>query len=66
MQHQGKNGLAGWFRTAWMPYTTCVPVKQREDFISDVVETYLNLYPVDESGNTHVNMVRLEVEAIKI
>lgn len=65
MQHEGKKGLAGWFRTTWMPYTNQLPEKQREHFINDIVDTYLVHNPVDEFGKTHVSMVRLEVEAFK-
>ena len=66
IQHKGKDGLAGYFRTAWLPYTTAVPENKREEFINYVVERYLEKYPVDSMGNTHVNMVRLEVEAVKV
>ena len=66
MQHVGREGLAGWFRTAWMPYTSIVAEDKREEFINAVVERYLEKYPVDSMGNTHVNMVRLEVEAVKV
>lgn len=65
MQHQGTEGLAGWFRTTWMPYTNQLPEHKRESFINDIVETYFSDYPIDESGNTHIKMVRLEVEAFK-
>ena len=66
IQHKGKEGLVGYFRTAWLPYTTAVPENKREEFINDVVDCYLETYPVDCNGYTHINMVRLEVEAIKI
>jgi trans-aconitate methyltransferase len=65
MKHQGKEGLAGWFRTTWMPYTSLVPVQRREDFIDDIIESYLTSFPLDELGNTCVRMKRLEVEAVK-
>lgn len=65
MQHEGKHGLMGWFRTTWMPYINQLPKQKRESFINNVVDNYLNEFPVDNFGNTHVKMVRLEVEAIK-
>jgi hypothetical protein len=37
----------------------------REAFIGDVVDRYLTRFPLDATGNAHVSMVRLEVEAIK-
>ncbi|MBI2302636.1 MAG: methyltransferase domain-containing protein [Armatimonadetes bacterium] len=63
MAHDGPDGLAGWFRTTWLPYTHRVPGARREAFIAAVVERYLAGHPVDAEGRTHVGMVRLEVEA---
>jgi len=65
MTHQGKLGLAGWIRTTWMPFTKKVPESQREEFIAQFVELYLAKNPVDDRGLTHVEMVRLEVDAYK-
>ncbi|MEB3281142.1 MAG: hypothetical protein VKK42_19675 [Lyngbya sp.] len=65
MIHNGKAGLAGWIRTTWMPITQPVPEEQREDFIASFVESYLERFPLDECGLVHVQMVRLEVDAIK-
>ncbi len=65
MQHVGKKGLAGWFRTTWMPYTNQLPEHKREEFITDVIDSYIKIYPVDKIGISHVKMVRLEVEAVK-
>jgi trans-aconitate 2-methyltransferase len=63
MQHQGKEGLRGWMRTTWFPYTDRLPPELRAAFINEVVDTYAEQHPVDALGKTHVNMVRLEVEA---
>lgn len=65
MTHQGAAGLAGWIRTTWLPYTERVPDVERPTFISEVVARYLEDHPADEAGQTHVGMVRLEVEAVK-
>lgn len=65
MQHQGKEGLKGWLRTTWFPYTDQLPEELREPFLEAIVETYLRQFPVDEQGKTHVKMIRLEVEAQK-
>ena len=65
MTHKGKDGLAGWIRTTWMPFTKCVPKSQRDKFIAEFVELYVANYPLDSKGLTHVSMVRLEVDAIK-
>lgn len=63
MQHQGKEGLKGWLRTTWFPYTDRLPVELRDPFLDAVIETYTATHPIDALGNTHVHMVRLEVEA---
>ena len=63
MVHAGREGLAGWLRTTWMPYTACVPADRREEFISEVVDAYLERQPLDKEGRSHVRMVRLEIEA---
>jgi len=65
MAQRGADGLAGWVRTTWMPYTQRVPEDIREQFVSDVVHAYLADHPLDEQGMAHVGMVRLEVEAAK-
>jgi trans-aconitate 2-methyltransferase len=65
MTHQGSEGLAGWIRTTWMPFIHCVPVENQERFTQEVVATYLKHFPLDREGLSHVEMVRLEVEAIK-
>jgi trans-aconitate 2-methyltransferase len=64
MMHSGKEGLAGWIRTTWMPFTQQVPEHQRDDFIAHFVEKYLDRIPLDSNGLARVRMVRLEVNAI--
>lgn len=66
MIHSGKEGLAGWIRTTWMPYIHRVPESRREELIEEFLQEYLNQHPLDRQGNSHVKMVRLEVEAIKV
>ena len=63
MTHKGKEGLAGWIRTAWMPFTKCVPEDKRNDFIAQFVDYFLAQNPLDSQGLAHVSMVRLEVDA---
>jgi trans-aconitate 2-methyltransferase len=65
MTHAGQEGLAGWIRTTWMPFTQAVPEAQRDDFIAHFVEAYLDRFPLDPNGLAHVRMVRLEVQALK-
>ncbi len=65
MIQTGREGLASWFRATWLPYTERVPEDLRHDFIFEVVDRYIRLHPLDDEGNVHVGMVRLEVEAEK-
>ena len=65
MTHSGKEGLAGWIRTTWMPFTHRIPGHERDNFIADFVERYLERFPLDDNGLAHVRMVRLEVNALK-
>jgi len=57
------DGLKGWLRSTWFPYTDRLPPHLRESFLSEIVSRYLERRPVDSAGRTHVEMVRLEVEA---
>ena len=66
MVHEGREGLAGWIRTTWLPFTQRIPEKLREQFIDELVGRYVERFPPDESGLVHVNAVRLEVEAENI
>lgn len=65
MQLLGREGLAGWVRTTWLPYTERLPTKLRDTFIEEIVNAYLEEHPLDGTGIVHVRMVRLEVEASK-
>jgi trans-aconitate methyltransferase len=66
MIHSGKAGLAGWIRTTWMPYLHCVPEMKQEELLEEFMQHYLSYCPLEEQGNSHVKMVRLEVEAVKV
>ena len=65
MSYDDKEGLAGWIRTTWLPYTQRVPDDKRDAFIQHIVDQYVEGNPPDHNGKIHVNMVRLEVEAVK-
>jgi trans-aconitate 2-methyltransferase len=64
MTQKGREGLAGWIRTTWLPYTERIPVDLREEFIDEIINIYSKKFPLDGNGFFHVKMVRLEVEAI--
>ncbi len=63
--HPSREAFAGWLRTTWLPYTQRVPQEDRQTFLTDVIETYLEANPPDTAGTVHVHMVRLEVESKK-
>jgi len=65
MSYKNKEDLAGWIRTTWHPYTNCVPIHKRTEFINKLIKEYLEKYPLDNKGCVHVDMVRLEVDAIR-
>ena len=62
---KGAEGLAGWIRTTWMPYTERIPAERRERFVREAAERYVKAHPPDTHGNVGVEMVRLEVDAIR-
>ncbi len=65
MTHDGIEGLKGWIRTTWLPYTARLDEPIRDEFIDELAESYLRIEPLDAQGRAHVAMVRLEVEACK-
>jgi len=65
MKLVGTEGLAGWIRTTWLPYTEHLPPESRNKFVSEIVNRYIKDHPADEEGVVHLGMMRLEVEATK-
>jgi trans-aconitate 2-methyltransferase len=66
MVHSGREGLAAWIRTTWLPYIRRVPENLKTDFIYEIVNTYLTIEGLNVSDIVPVEMVRLEFEAEKI
>ena len=64
MKQMGREGLAGWIRTTWLPYIERIPQTLREAFIAELVELYVSQHPPDADGYVHVDMMRLEIEAV--
>ena len=64
MQQKGQEGLAGWLRTTWHPYTELVPPNLVEEFIAEIIQSYEKSHPMDEGRFFHVRMIRLEVAAV--
>lgn len=65
MVHKNKNDLAAWVRTTWLPYTQRIPVEMQDNYIGEIVDEYLGIFPPDQDGYIYVQMYRLEVEAEK-
>lgn len=65
MVHADREAFAGWFRTTWMPWTQRASEGRREEFVAQVMQTYLAAHPADDQGRIHVAMSRLEVEAVE-
>ncbi len=65
MKFPSAEGMAGWVRTTWLPFTERIPIEQRDSFVFEIVNRYLTAHPADEHGIVHLGMVRLEVEAEK-
>jgi trans-aconitate methyltransferase len=65
MIQQGIDGLACWLESTWLPYIEKIPNNLQQDFISEIAKDYLLTHPLDNSGNIHVKIVRIEVEAEK-
>jgi trans-aconitate 2-methyltransferase len=65
MSYDKRDGLTGWVRTTWLPYLEQLPEQRREEFITQLIDKYIDRHPTDNEGKIHVNMMRLEVEALK-
>lgn len=64
MLHKDREGLAGWVRTTWIPYSLMVPDHLRERFVEEVVSAYEREHGRDAEGRLAVSMARLEVEGV--
>ncbi len=65
MEFNDIDGLKGWLRTTWLPYTQRVPGELRSRLIDEVARRYLDEVPPEENGKIQVVMKRLEVEGKK-
>jgi trans-aconitate 2-methyltransferase len=63
MMHDGREGLAAWIRTTWLPYIRRVPENLKTDFIYEIVDAYLTIEGLNINDTVPVEMVRLEFEA---
>ncbi|MGD0449538.1 MAG: methyltransferase domain-containing protein [Candidatus Bathyarchaeia archaeon] len=65
MKFNDVEGLTGWVRTTWLPFTDRIPVELRPKFVELIVNHYIEQHPADSAGVIHVGMMRIEVEAHK-
>ncbi|OPY65258.1 MAG: Trans-aconitate 2-methyltransferase [Syntrophorhabdus sp. PtaU1.Bin050] len=63
MLHAGKEGLAAWIRTTWLPYTARVPEELRTVFINEIADRYITAQSLGIHDTIPVKMFRLEFEA---
>jgi trans-aconitate methyltransferase len=63
MKFPSAEGMAGWVRTTWLPFTERVPPEKREEFVKEIVACYLKEHTLGSEGVVHLGMMRLEVEA---
>jgi trans-aconitate methyltransferase len=61
---EGREGVAAWLRTTWLPFTQKIPEDKREQFIYELVDSYMQHHPPDEHDVIRVESVRLMVEAV--
>ena len=66
MRHSGRSAFLGWLRTTWFPWADRVPVDLRDEFLDEVAAAYVSARPPDDDGVFHVQVVRLEVEAVVV
>lgn len=63
--HDSPDALMAWLEKVFIPYLEHIPKAKRRHFLKELIEKYIEHHPVDENGQTHLQMVRLEVEAKK-
>jgi len=61
---KGKKGFSDWLIASILhPYTQRIPQDLKEDFVNELINSYIKTNPPDEKGCIHVRMIRLEIEA---
>ncbi len=65
MIHDDILAFKGWLETTWFPYLNVLPKNLRENFLAELIENYIKLSPLDSQNRVHIDMVRLEVNALK-
>ena len=65
MVHADRNAFEGWLRTTWLPYIQRIAEHRRQEFVRQLVDSYLTANPPSSDGSVHLQMLRLEVESKK-
>ena len=65
MTYEDSAGLSGWLRTTWLPYLERLPENLKETFVKEIVDLYISKFHIGENAKVSVNMIRLEIEAVK-
>jgi len=65
MVHETADAFRGWLETTWFPYIRRVPETRRSQFVQAWMAAYLARCPRDDEGRVRIDMVRLEVFALK-
>jgi trans-aconitate 2-methyltransferase len=61
---EGKKGLSEWMSASIMhPYIKRIPQNMKEDFMNELIDSFIGTNPLDDKGHSHVRMIRLEIEA---
>lgn len=61
---EGKKGLSDWLIASILhPYTQLVTQNLKEDFVNELVNSYVENNPPDDKGYVHIRMIRVEIEA---
>ena len=53
------------FLKQWFPYLRPLPADQKDAFLTDLLDNYLEILPADEQGRVSFIVDRLEIEALK-
>lgn len=63
--HPDVDAFLGWLRTTSHSFSGKVAAAERDAYLQDVLDAYLEKHPPDAEGCVHVAMVRLQVVARK-
>lgn len=66
MMFDSKEELKAFIRSSWLHFTSKVPDNLLPEFVEDLANLYLEIYPPDGNGNVYLQMMKLEVEATKV